>query len=256
MAEHATIVVDARSLRAVSFSAGRLLDTLARRDDMHTRRHNGTSISHDEQTDLFRRLHALRRELASLADTEQTKDRRQRLTEEITAIRHQLASVNRGLCYAAARRYVRHDQDESLDELAAEGCIGLMRAIDKFSPDKGTQFSTFATVAALHAIWALKERNCRHRMRFKTGCDSVLEQTADYRADDVDSLSLLDRDKIRRLVDALPPRLRMIIRTYYGFDGSPRTIRQLARTLRVSAQRVSQLLIVARDKLRAAYSAS
>jgi RNA polymerase sigma-32 factor len=44
---------------------------------------------------------------------------------------------------AIARRYRRHS-GATLEELVAEGNFGLMRALDKFDPDRGTRFVTYA----------------------------------------------------------------------------------------------------------------
>jgi RNA polymerase sigma factor (sigma-70 family) len=215
---------------------------------MHVRRADTSVLSHDEQAHLFRRLQQLRSQLSTAGHDDE--DRR-RLQEEIASIRHTLAAANRGLCFAAAARFVGHG--ETLDELANEACVALMRCIDAYSPDKNVRFSTFCTVASINAIMSMKERNCRYRRRVKTNQETVLEQTTDYRGNDAERLSPPEHEELRHLIDTLPPRLRMIIRTYYGFDGPPRTIRQLARVLRVSPQRISQLLIAARDRLRVAY---
>lgn len=44
---------------------------------------------------------------------------------------------------AIARRYRRHS-GATLEELVAEGNFGLVRALDKFDPDRGTRFVTYA----------------------------------------------------------------------------------------------------------------
>lgn len=49
--------------------------------------------------------------------------------------------ANTGLIWAAVRRFVGLLEKEDLFQL---GAIGLLKAIDRFDPDYGTQFSTFA----------------------------------------------------------------------------------------------------------------
>jgi RNA polymerase sigma factor (sigma-70 family) len=46
-----------------------------------------------------------------------------------------------------------------LDELVAEGNIGLIRAVDRFDPDAGTRLSTFAFGHIRHAMTSLFRRN-------------------------------------------------------------------------------------------------
>jgi RNA polymerase sigma-B factor len=41
-----------------------------------------------------------------------------------------------------ARRYARHP--DQVDELVQVGCIGLLKAIDRFEPDRGVQLRTYA----------------------------------------------------------------------------------------------------------------
>lgn len=57
--------------------------------------------------------------------------------------RERMILDNLGLAGMVARKYIgaKHEYDD----LFQVGCIGLMIAADKFDPDKGFQFSTFAT---------------------------------------------------------------------------------------------------------------
>jgi len=54
------------------------------------------------------------------------------------------------------------------------------------------------------------------------------------------------------LLQRLNPRERMVMRARYGFDGPVRTLREIALTLGMSAERVRQIQAQALDKLRAA----
>lgn len=58
------------------------------------------------------------------------------------AARHHLMTANLRLVIHVAKRY--HQRDLPFSDLIAEGNLGLIRAVDKFDPDKGFRFSTYA----------------------------------------------------------------------------------------------------------------
>jgi RNA polymerase primary sigma factor len=57
--------------------------------------------------------------------------------------RGRLVECNIRLVYKIASEYLRDGLD--LDDLVQDGVIGLMRAIDKFEPERGNRLSTYAT---------------------------------------------------------------------------------------------------------------
>ena len=59
------------------------------------------------------------------------------------AIRDQLVAANLRLALHLARRF--SNRGVSLDDLEQVASLGLLRAIDRFDPDRGLEFSTFAT---------------------------------------------------------------------------------------------------------------
>lgn len=64
--------------------------------------------------------------------------------------RNEFVRRNMRLVVTIARKYT--SEDMPLPDLVQEGCIGLMRALDKFDPDKGFKFSTYASWWVRQAI--------------------------------------------------------------------------------------------------------
>jgi RNA polymerase primary sigma factor len=72
--------------------------------------------------------------------------------------RQVLITRNLRLVVTIAKRY--SDMGLGLLELIAEGNLGLMHAVDRFDPDRGCRFSTYATYWIKHAICrALTDKN-------------------------------------------------------------------------------------------------
>lgn len=66
------------------------------------------------------------------------------------AAREQLITANLRLVIALAKRYA--GRGVSLEELIAEGNVGLIHAVDNFNPDIGCRFSTYAAYWIRHSI--------------------------------------------------------------------------------------------------------
>ncbi len=64
-----------------------------------------------------------------------------------SGLRNQIVSAYQGLAYSLAARFRR--QGEELDDLNQVALIGLMKAVDRFDPDRGTELTTFATATIL-----------------------------------------------------------------------------------------------------------
>jgi RNA polymerase sigma-B factor len=67
-----------------------------------------------------------------------------------TAVRDQLVELNVPLVRYLARRFPA--SKEPLDDLVQVGIIGLLKAIDRFDPERGLEFSTYAVPTILGEI--------------------------------------------------------------------------------------------------------
>jgi RNA polymerase sigma factor (sigma-70 family) len=74
------------------------------------------------------------------------------------AARNAFVEGHRGLVASIARRYLGHS-GLSQDDLIQEGCLALCRAVERYEPDRGTRFSSYAVPvlqrAMAHAIRAM-----------------------------------------------------------------------------------------------------
>jgi RNA polymerase sporulation-specific sigma factor len=139
------------------------------------------------------------------------------------------------------------------DDLISIGTIGLVKAIDSFSPDKKAKLPTYACICIQNEIF-MHFRNLRKRQG-ELSLSDPLEAESDgsplsvmdvLQADD-DVQDRLEHEeecrRVRTLVDsALDERQRDIIRLRYGLGGSrPLTQREVAERFSISRSYVSRI---------------
>ncbi|MEC8405556.1 MAG: sigma-70 family RNA polymerase sigma factor, partial [Actinomycetota bacterium] len=69
---------------------------------------------------------------------------------ERSAVRDELIETHMPLVHHLARRYA--DRGEPIEDVTQVATIGLIQAIDKFDPERGSAFSTYAVPTILGAI--------------------------------------------------------------------------------------------------------
>ena len=143
---------------------------------------------------------------------------------------------------------------EDLEDLISIGTIGLIKAIENYSPDKGTKLATFASRCVENEILmhlrSLKKTRKDVSLHDPIGTDkegneiSLLDILGSEADDIPDKVELkIEKSKIYDNLDILDAREQEVIRGRFGLDqgGEERTQREIARELGISRSYVSRI---------------
>lgn len=138
------------------------------------------------------------------------------------ADRNELAKSNLGLVYAAANRLVRYAQRFGLerDDLVSLGAEGLLQAIERFRPDGGAAFGTFAARFVRWAIHSgLQAHRRRDRMTTFTDAAPPDGEARDAQVEDIreerPEFDPTMREQMERLIARLSALDVRVIRLFY-----------------------------------------
>jgi RNA polymerase primary sigma factor len=169
--------------------------------------------------------------------------------------REYLVRTNLALVLAMAKRVRLGDVDFA--EVVSEGNMALLRAIDKFSIDRGFKFSTYACRAILKAFSRTAMKYNRHRTKFPVEFEPDLEKSdwADKRRDQVEEDCI---DELKAIVDRnladLSTVEETVIRRRFNWDqvdDSSLTLEDVGKIIGVTKERVRQIQNKALAKIRA-----
>lgn len=165
--------------------------------------------------------------------------------------RNRLVEHNLRLVAHIAKKYYALSGDQ--DDLISIGTIGLIKAIQTFSYEKGTRFATYASRCIENEI-LMHFRNIR-KSASDVSISDPIESDKDGNALTLmdlvaDESSMIDRIDLRLRAEQLyrymetelTAREQLILRLRYGLRGSrPLTQREIAKQLHISRSYVSRI---------------
>jgi RNA polymerase primary sigma factor len=168
--------------------------------------------------------------------------------------REYLVRTNLALVLAMAKRTRLGDVDFA--EVVSEGNMALLRAVDKFSADRGFKFSTYACRAILKAFSRTAMKSSKQRSRFPVEFEPDLEKSdwADRRRDQIEDDCI---DELKAIVDEnladLSSVEQTVIRRRFNWkqdEESPLTLEEVGKIIGVTKERVRQIQNKALAKIR------
>ena len=173
--------------------------------------------------------------------------------------RDALITANMGYVVTLARQY--KSELLTTDDLISEGSIGLMKAADKYDPNKGKPFVTFAAPYIRRSIEEAISRVTGEAPVMSTdeslpvGSNNnftllnILEDKDAPKADhDLEQNALTD--EMAEAINTLNEREQAVIRRLYGIDSQRMTMAEIGEELELKRERVRQIRDKALRKMR------
>jgi len=164
-------------------------------------------------------------------------------------IREHLVEKNLGLAYLMIRKLgsTRLDQDD----LLSDAMLGLTHAVDRFDPEKGYRFSTYACNVIARGLMRFGKREGSYRRLFPVQFDASFER-AEGSPDEQAGLYL---ERLRYALDRNLGGLtdlesQIVAERFPSGQGGQRTFREIGRAVGLSKERVRQIQKIALRKLR------
>jgi RNA polymerase sigma factor (sigma-70 family) len=165
--------------------------------------------------------------------------------------RNRMVEANVALVAHVARRLRPPGSTMPHADLVQEGVLGLMQAVERFDPERGNRFSTYAMWwirgSILRALRSAPEPDSL------TGDDGLQDDVPAEERDPLDGIARHDlRAGLPELLESLPGRGRRVVALRYGLDGcQPHSVAETARVLGTSQARVRRMEQHALARLRA-----
>lgn len=179
----------------------------------------------------------------------------------MTKEQEKLVTANMGYVVTLARQY--KSDILNTNDLVNEGAIGLMKAAEKYDPERGKPFVTFAAPYIRRSIEAaISKVNTDTDVRstdesLPVGSRNnytLLNVLEDVNAEKADAIVEEDslNDDLVACVDVLNEREREVVSRYYGLKDWRQTMAEIAEDMGLKRERVRQERDKAVRKLRRA----
>ena len=172
----------------------------------------------------------------------------------------ELAKHNMRLVVHVAKKYSNYHDN---DELISVGSIGLVKALNTYSPDKGTQFATYAARCIENEIlmtWRANKKNLGNKSLYEpVSYDKEGNEVAliDLISQDEESVIGIVENKCvaEKLMQIIKTQLNereyQIIAMRYGLEGrASMTQKEVAKVFKISRSYVSRIETKVLDKLK------
>lgn len=166
--------------------------------------------------------------------------------------REKLINHNLRLVVHVAKKY---SQSAEADDLISVGSIGLIKAIDSFKPDKGSQLSTYASRCIENEILMLLRANKKHKVCMsidetigtdKDGSELTLRDIIPQKEEDDPDKIVVKHVYIEQIKDKMEKHLDerefKIVALRYGLmDGIEHTQQEVAQIMNISRSYISRI---------------
>ncbi|MBR3552578.1 MAG: sigma-70 family RNA polymerase sigma factor [Clostridia bacterium] len=175
----------------------------------------------------------------------------QRLAAGDDSVKEELIVRNLRLVVYLARKF--ESSGVGTDDLISIGTLGLIKAVNTFSPDKHVKLATYASRCIENEILMVLRKGAGRRTQLSLdeplnvdweGNELLLSDVLGSDENTVfDNIERADEcRRLRVLVDRLPPREREILTLRFGLNGRPAlTQKQVAARLGISQSYISRL---------------
>ena len=256
------------------------IDDLADEEEPDEQTLNGQYL--DDVSDDSVRLYLREIGKIPLLSAEEEMELAHRVVQGDKKAKDKMAEANMRLVVSIAKRYSGRGLD--FLDLIQEGNTGLLRAVEKFDPDKGFKFSTYATWWIRQAItraiadqarviripkeldmepdkieYVMKIKQDIHSLDAGVGRDGDEEDSVlgdfiedeDTATPEESASSQLLKEQVQGILSSLSDREQKIIKMRFGLEnGKSHTLEEVGQEFAVTRERIRQIEAKALAKLR------